>query len=281
MRNFSEFRSQSSEFWAKVRFVSEYLGYSRRGYNEVSIYTQREIEKAFSDNGYSVRNEEISWIEKYSQERASVLNSHFRSNLMDADSAKSLFESVICENPETPYKCKMPYNKQKGDMHQIAFFTAIVNMLAERTLRTLGSTALGFDDDPRGLIYISDKSGSIIGSTSRRFDGALPSIRNPLAVWEIKEYYYATSFGSRVADAVYESQLDGFEFQRIEAETQKHVEHILFLDAYGTWWTQGKSYLCRIVDALNSELIDEVIVGKEVITRWPELLTSIYNKYPT
>ena len=32
-----------------------------------------------------------------------------------------------------------------------------------------------------------------------------------MALWEIKEYYYTTTFGSRVADGVYETLLDGLE----------------------------------------------------------------------
>ena len=38
---------------------------------------------------------------------------------------------------------------------------------------------------------------------------------DPLAVWEIKEYYYTTTFGSRVADGVYETLLDGMELREL------------------------------------------------------------------
>lgn len=134
---------------------------------------------------------------------------------------------------------------------------------------------MGFDDDPRSLAYIWDRDGRIIGASSRRFDGAYPSIENPKLVWEIKEYYYATTFGSRVADGVYETQLDGFEFKELYERTGRKVYHVLFIDAYRTWWVQGKSYLCRLIDAMNSGIVDEVIVGREVLTRWPELLRSI------
>lgn len=51
-----------------------------------------------------------------------------------------------------------------------------------------------------------------------------------------------------------------------------------FLDAYKTLWEDGKSYLCRIIDILNSGLVDEVIVGREVFRRWPELLESIIEE---
>ena len=43
---------------------------------------------------------------------------------------------------------------------------------------------------------------------ARRIDGAFPSAVNPVAVREIKEYYHTTAFGSRVADGVYETQID-------------------------------------------------------------------------
>ena len=162
-------------------------------------------------------------------------------------------------------------------MKTVNYFTAIINILTEKTIRELipHSDSLGFDDDPRGLIYVLDDTGSLVGASSRRYDGAYPSIMNPKIVWEIKEYYYATTFGSRVADGVYETQLDGYEFNELKSRTGKSITHVFFFDAYKTWWIDGRSYLCRIIDALNSGLVDEVIVGKEVFTRWPELLKSI------
>lgn len=78
-----------------------------------------------------------------------------------------------------------------------------------------------------------------------------------------------------MADGVYETQLDGFEFKELYNRTGRKVFHVLFVDAYRTWWTQGKSYLCRLIDALNAGLVDEVIVGREVLTRWPDLLHKI------
>ena len=99
-----------------------------------------------------------------------------------------------------------------------------------------------------------------------------------MLVWEIKEYYYTTTFGSRIADGVFETQLDGFEMKELYSRTGKKVHHVLFIDAYNTWWNMGKSYLCRIIDALNYGLVDEVIVGREVFSRWPEVLYSVQQK---
>ena len=90
-------------------------------------------------------------------------------------------------------------------------------------------------------------------------------------MWEIKEYYYSKSFGSRVADAVYEAELDGYEFNEIYDRTGQQVYHVMFIDSHYTFWGQGKSYLCRFIDTLNMGLI----VGKEVLTRWREVLTEL------
>jgi hypothetical protein len=114
---------------------------------------------------------------------------------------------------------------------------------------------------------------------SRRFDGAFPSTVNPILIWEIKEYYYTTTFGSRIADGVYETQLDGYEIKTIREETQKNIRHIYFIDDYNTWWNMGKSYLCRIIDMLHMGLVDEVIMGKEVFERWPQILRTVLNQY--
>jgi hypothetical protein len=200
--------------------------------------------------------------------------------LMSFEEASQEFEYWEMLYHTENYYCKLPLNKQKGAMKQVAFFTAIINIIAEKTIREItGETqSLGFDDDPHGLAYVWDDDNRIIGASSRRFDGAYPSIISPEIVWEIKEYYYATTFGSRVADGVYETQLDGFEFKELYERTGKKVYHVLFIDSYRTWWIQGKSYLCRLVDAMNSGIVDEVIVGREVLTRWPELLRSIIQK---
>lgn len=163
-------------------------------------------------------------------------------------------------------------------MKRINYFSAIINILAEDTIRkssAYNGYSLGFNDDPRGLVYILNDENQLIGASSRRFDGAYPDIVNPKIVWEIKEYYYTTTFGSRVADGVYETQLDGYEFRDIDKYYNRKVIHVFFTDAYKTWWIDGKSFLCRIVDFLNSGLVDEVIIGKEVFTRWPELLLSV------
>lgn len=274
MRAEPSFRELGAEFWALVKFVSEGMGYTDRRLGTVRVFTEEEIERLCRKSNTRIPDVDLRAVCDYSRWRAQTLNGVVRPNLMDAETAREVFLGLHDLYQRKGYACKLPMNKQSGAMKQVNFFTAIINILTEDTLTNMGIVREhpGFDDDPHGLAYVWDEQGRIAGAASRRFDGAFPSIYDPKIIWEIKEYYYATTFGSRVADGVYETQLDGFELKDIYDRTGIKVFHVLFIDAYRTWWVQGKSYLCRIMDALNSGLVDEVIVGREALTRWPELL---------
>ena len=95
---------------------------------------------------------------------------------------------------------------------------------------------------------------------------------NPIAVWEIKEYYYTTTFGSRVADGVYETLVDGMEIEELQDSERIAIKHYLFADSHFTWWACGKSYLCRIVDMLHMGYVDEVLFGREVVQELPRIV---------
>ena len=68
------------------------------------------------------------------------------------------------------------------------------------------------------------------------------------------------------------------ELQEIKTTTGRKVQHILFVDDHYTWWECGRSYLCRIIDMLHMGYVDEVIFGKEVITRLPEIAKTWRKK---
>ena len=116
------------------------------------------------------------------------------------------------------------------------------------------------------------RDGAPLRTLARQVDGAFPSIVNPIAVWEIKEYYYTTTFGSRVADGVYETLLDGMELEELQERERIHVKHYLMIGAHYTWWECGRSYLCRIIDMLHMGYVDKVLFGHEVIERLPSLV---------
>lgn len=277
MQAFSEFKQMTPSFWFLVKFVSENIGYTDRKTRSIRSYSADEISGLFKEHNINSSESTLLRLKTYFDQRSDILNNTVKNRLMDADVARVEFERLQVLHACNNYLCKLPMNKQKGNMARVNYFTAIINILAEQVIRNSSKYdgSLGFNDDPRGLAFVLDDNGFLIGASSRRFDGAYPDIVNPKVVWEIKEYYYTTTFGSRVADGIYETQLDGYEFRDIDSNSGKKVFHIFFIDAYKTWWVDGKSYLCRIIDFLNAGLVDEVIIGREVFTRWPELFQEI------
>ncbi|MBQ9330416.1 MAG: hypothetical protein IJ221_05470 [Oscillibacter sp.] len=225
----------------------------------------------------NISEETIFAAVEYIRLRADILNNQVRRNLMTGEEAKRLYDGFIERFSSEELVCKIPRNLQTRDKDQTSYFSALINMITELHIKYNTETwqfeKPGFDCDPHGLIYVfNQEDDSLIGACSRRFDGAFPITMNAEIIWEIKEYYYTTTFGSRIADGVYETELDGFELNEIYRRTGKKIFHVLLVDAYDTWWRQGRSYLCRIIDALNSGLVDEVIFGREIFTRWPEFL---------
>ena len=95
-------------------------------------------------------------------------------------------------------------------------------------IKLISQKGRGFecDYDPKELTAFT-KDKFPVRTLSRRVDGAFPNVINPMAIWEIKEYYFTTTFGSRVADGVYESWLDGLELREIKENLGIHVEHYL------------------------------------------------------
>lgn len=277
MKAFEDYRYMPPKFWALVKFVSQELKYTESSSGRVRAYSEDEIINLLDSKQYNVEYEVVRSVSRYSAARAELLNNTVKRNLMDIDSARTEFEALRAIHSQNEYRCKIPMNKQSGAKRHILYLTAIVNILTERTLRLHGPVNEGdyFDDDPNKYLYIVDDNQYVVGVASRHMDGAYPNLVNPKIVWEIKEYYGTTSFGSRVADGVYETQLDGYELDKFRQITGRRVYHALIVDDYYTWWIKGKSYLCRLIDILNEGLVDEIIVGREVLTRWPEVIRSV------
>ena len=265
------FLSQPKEFWANVRTISQEVGYTERGADSIKIPTLEAIRKEFSRLGLSTAHiagaddtltEFGKCLFDYFTFRALVLNDTVRHHFMKKDAASIEFKRL---KKQLKPKCPLPMNKQKAEKKNYAFLTGIVNMLIEANI---GDAPCDFD--PRSLTTITH-DGMPLRTLSRRVDGAFPAVVNPIAIWEIKEYYYTTTFGSRVADGVYETLLDGMELEELETAAQRKVQHILFIDDYFTWWECGRSYLCRMIDMLHMGYVDEIVFGREVLTRLPEL----------
>jgi len=274
MRPNSRFLRQPPAFWATVRAISESVGYSERGEGKIKVPSlarmmaaMRERELDPSPLAVDARRptDRGRLLRAYFSYRARVLNEFVEPRLMDGERAKAEFNRLRSRLKPTS-QCPMPINKQKGRKRAEAYLTCMVNMIVEANVG-----GLGCDYDPRSLTTVT-REGVPVRTLARRADGAFPSTVNPIAVWEIKEYYYTTTFGSRVADAVYETLLDGMELAELHEHEGIHVLHYLMLDAHYTWWDCGRSYLCRIVDAMHMGYIDEVLFGYAVAERLPGIV---------
>ena len=190
----------------------------------------------------------------YLQFRADLLNNSVHGLLMNEAEARQEF--IRCFRRYRPNPLSVPWNKQRHEKQSPAYLTAIVNMVLAATL---GESSCDFD--PLSLTTVTIQ-GEPFPTLARRVDGAYPAVVNPTAVWEIKEYYFTTTFGSRVADGIYETLLDGLELECLESSSHGQIFHYLVIDAADTWWGQGNPYLCRLIDMLHMGYVDEVVFGE-------------------
>lgn len=278
MKANNKFENLDLEFWANIKLLNQRLGYTIRKTKKnpeggFVVPSVEDIKRVFAEEGLSTKrliekdsfNEFGQLVVDYMEFRGDILTNEVQPNLMNKDQAKKLFYEMKKANKP---KCPLPMNKQKDEKRDHSFLTGLVNMIVEKN-----KGELDCDYDPKELTAIT-KDGFPIRTLSRRVDGAFPSVIDPKAIWEIKEYYYTTTFGSRVADGVYETQLDGWELWETKENTGIEVKHYLFVDDHFTWWIKGRSYLCRLIDSIHMGLVTEVIFGKEVITRLPEIVKT-------
>ena len=269
----ARFLKQPKHFWANVRTIGQQVGYTNRQNKKIKVPSLSDIRKAYASLGLTCDHIADAsgrptaygqTLLDYFHYRADVLNNFVEPRLMDAANAKAEFEKLCARL--TTWSCPVPQNKQKGAMKAPAYLTAMVNLLIEEN-----AEGLPCDYDPRALTTIT-AGKTPLRTLSRRVDGAFPSSVNPIAIWEIKEYYYTTTFGSRVADGVYETLLDGMELEELREHENIDIKHYLVVDAHYTWWDCGRSYLCRILDMMHMGYVDEVLFGREVLERLPAVV---------
>jgi hypothetical protein len=271
MKPINKFLSKPKSFWASVRTLSQHIGYGKG--DCIIVPTINQMSKAFEELGLDSKNIFLHGhptplameLNEYFTARAEKLIQVAKPNLMSAEQAKNEFDTYFSKLKPS---CPIPFNKQKGEKKAEAYLTALVNMMIEAHAQ-----GMNCNFDPRELTTIT-KGGVPVRTLARRVDGAFPSTINPVAVWEIKEYYYTTTFGSRVADGVYETLLDGMELEELREHENIDVKHYLMVDAYYTWWKCGKAYLCRMFDMLHMSYVDEILFGREVISEMPRIVAE-------
>jgi len=297
MRPNPSFRDLPQAFWANIRTISQEVGYTVKPKREkgvkgktgpIKVPSLAEVRAALESIDLTAAHlvgpgdkptPRGKQVVDYFEYRADMLNRVVEPLLMNGSQAQEVFDGL---RATTEAGRSAPMNKPSGETKKPAFFTGIVNMLIESNLG-----GLPCDYNPQELTTVT-RDREPFRTLARRMDGAFPGPVDPIAVWEIKEYYYTTTFGSRVADGVYESLLDGMELQELDAALEVlarpedrplHIQHLLMVDAHLTWWVKGRSYLCRILDMLHMGYIDEVLFGREVVARLPEIVRSWAKSY--
>lgn len=273
MKPDKKFLNQAKHFWANVRSISQHVGYTARRTKQIKIPTLMEMKASLHALGLTATHilddnnnptEFGNTLHAYFTHRADVLNTFVEPHLMDVEEAREMYNRLSAKLCPT---CPIPLNKQTGEKKAPAYFTAIINMLIEANAEEFPC-----DYDPRELTTVT-LNNVPLRTLARRVDGAFPRTVNPIAIWEIKEYYYTTTFGSRVADGVYETLLDGMELEELWEHEKVNVKHYLMVDSHYTWWKSGgRSYLCRIIDMLHMGYVDEVLFGGEVEERLPDIV---------
>jgi len=274
----SRFTNLPKSFWANVRTVSQELGYTDRTTNQIKIPSLQDIKTAM--NSLRLNTAHLSDINEtpteigtklteYFKYRAHILNNFVQRRLTDVTRAKEIFEGLKAQFDPA---CPIPMNKQKGDKKAPAYLTGVVNMLIEANCQGMPCNYAP------GRLTTFTRDGAPLRTLARRVDGCFPDTFNPIAIWEVKEYYYTTTFGSRVADGIYETLLDGLELEELREREGIDVYHLLVVDSHYTWWVCGRSYLCRIVDMLHMGYVDEVLFGDEVLERLPIIVKDWVQK---
>jgi plasmid stabilization system protein ParE len=162
------------------------------------------------------------------------------------------------------------YGTRSSDHHQSSkVMVATIEFLTRAICLEKG---LRVDVNPQKRATIV--SGDHIWVSPRRLDGAMPSLFNPVGLWEIKEYWGGTAGGSKMSDAIYECQLVGQELRTFEDRYGHRVLHYAILDGVRQW-AKRKSDLRRAVDLLCGGLLDELLVGSEVLAEWPRIISEM------
>ena len=282
MKKNSRFDNIPSDFWANTSLINQRLGYANKKLigkfpGGFFIPSEKEIAELYRSEGLNSEHllsnskftEYGELVIEYFEYRADVLTNYVEKMLMDVHRARKVY---LSEYTSQKFTCPLPTNNQGKAKGAPRYLNCLINMVAEKHL---GSTRIDYDPKEMTAFTID---GVPQRSMTRRVDGAVPGVINPVAIWEIKEYYYTTTFGSKISDGIYATQLDGHELNEIHSSFGVDVEHIMFVDGHFTWWNTGRSYLCRMIDILHMDLVDELMFGCEVVTEWPGTIARIGGK---
>jgi hypothetical protein len=250
------------EFWSLLRY---YRSLRIRGEKRNIWLTELKKNSSLPDqpSQFPIKAPLISLLEDYITESTSLLD-------LALDQLRTEKEALgFCKKK----KFKVGATKTNNQSHHQSSkaLIAAVSGIAKQACK---KAKVEVDLDPQRRAVWNLKNGLHV--SARNLDGAIPSLQSPKAIWEIKEYWGKTKGGSKMSDAVYECHLVGLELRLFESNKKIHIEHIVFVDGKEQWGYR-KSDLLRFIDLHQQGLIDQLIIGKEVETEWPQLSEGIAN----
>ena len=187
MKPNEKFLNLPKTFWANVRLISQEVGYTAKGTDQIRIPSVEEMKFELDKLEIDfdrLRKQKVGsqnldvLLQEYFTYRADVLNTYVEPRLMDVRKAKQVFRDY---RSRLKPSCPIPMNKQKGTKKAPAYLTGLVNMLVEAN-----SKGLPCDYDPHQLTILT-RDDLPLRTLARRVDSAFPSSVNPIAIWEIKE----------------------------------------------------------------------------------------------
>jgi len=258
-------------FWHTVRMCVDVL--PRRRGTQPRAFSEQELLDALQKRGTSAsdafvehlgHNPELTErVADYIYDRQKAVEymlAHLRTEQQALADLKQLARDLVVGT----------YGTQSLDHHQSAkVMVATVNWLTAYELQDRDVT---FEPNPQARAAVF-APGSIL-VTPRRLDGAIPALLNPCGLWEIKEYWGGNTKkpgGSKMSDAIYECQLVGTELRMYEDDGGARVRHYFIFDGRNQWKSRP-SDLRRAYDLLCSGLVDELVVGDEVLGEWPRIV---------
>lgn len=248
-------------FWELLRFYC-----SLRGQQQKEFLKELSAPKHSNDKWWSFLNLEGDVVKKlpaYCLQREKLLENALAALRTEEDAKK------YCKSESI--KWKFTQTKSKEHHQSSKTVIAAVEAIAAKVC-TKFDESLVVNPSSRCVWFIDNH----LHVTARNLDGAIPSLRDPYIVWEIKEYWGKTSGGSKMSDAVYECHLVGREIREFEERSEHKISHIVFLDGKNQWDSR-KSDLARFIDLHNQGLIDHLFVGRSIETEWESILTNLVN----
>lgn len=247
-------------FWELIRYYCSLRGNEQKEF----IKELRDKKKNHSDKWWSLlglTNEIADQVVEYVTYRNNSLASALE--LLRTEEEAILY----CKDNKIEWRITSTKNK---DHHQSSkTLIASVTAIAKNVCKTY-QESIEPNPQKRCIWYIDNH----LHITARNLDGAIPALKDPYIVWEIKEYWGKSKGGSKMSDAVYECHLVGREIREYESKSKHKIFHIVFIDGKDQWNVR-KSDLARLIDLYNQGLIDHLFIGKQIEEHWENALKNL------